>query len=128
MSKGRQLREGGDASAAMTQFQDAAALDDHNPVPLRRTGRHRGKPPASPRRRSSIGKRSMTSARGAGLYFSLAEAKLKAAHALTRPGSAPPGTEDSPDLTAPLEGIAAGALLGLLPITPRRPARRQILH
>ncbi|MEP6668535.1 MAG: toll/interleukin-1 receptor domain-containing protein, partial [Chthoniobacter sp.] len=116
LSKGRQLREGGDAPTAMTQFQEAATLDDHNPVPfveLAVTSENAGLPKQALEHWQKV----YDLGTGAGLYFSLAEAKLKAAHTLTRPGDDTKGAENSPDLTAPVEGIASGSLLGLLPIT-----------
>jgi len=116
LSKGRQLREGGASPAAIEQFQQAATLDDHNPVPfveLAVTSENAGLPQEA----LTHWQRIYDLGSGAGLYFSLAEAKLKAANALKRPGEAGKGAQDSPDLTAPVEGIASGCLLGLLPIT-----------
>lgn len=132
LSKGRQLRESGDSTAAVAQFQEAAALDDKNPVPhveLAVTKEAMGLSGESLdqwRKVHELGS-------SAGLYFSLAEAKLKAANAFTSPGGATPGAEESPDLTASVEGIANGSLLGLLPVTREdqldgKSAARFILH
>ncbi|MEZ0257653.1 MAG: TIR domain-containing protein [Chthoniobacter sp.] len=132
LSKGRQLRESGDSTAAITQFQEAATLDDKNPVPfveLAVTEEAMGGAKESLdhwRKVHELGS-------SAGLYFSLAEAKLKAANALPAPGDTASGVEESPDLTAPIEGIANGSLLGLLPVTREdqldgKSAARFVLH
>ncbi len=132
LSKGRQLRESGDSAAAVALFQEAAALADKDPVPhveLAVTQEAMGLTAESLdhwRKVHELGS-------SAGLYFSLAEAKLKAANALNAPAGGRPGAEESPDLTAPVEGIANGSLLGLLPVTREdqldgKSAARFILH
>jgi len=116
LSKGRQLRESGDSTAALAQFQEAAKLDDKNPVcfvEMAVTEEAMGLTQDSLihwRKVHELGS-------SAGLYFSLAEAKLRAANALPAPGETTTASEESPDLTKPVEGIASGSLLGLLPIT-----------
>jgi hypothetical protein len=132
LSKGRQLRESGDSTAALAQFQEAAALDDKNPVcfvEMAVTEEAMGLTQDSLNHWRKVHELGTS----AGLYFSLAEAKLRAANALPTPGEAPLTAEESPDLTAPVEGIASGSLLGLLPITREdqldgKSAARFVLH
>lgn len=132
LSKGRQLRESGDSTAAVAQFQEASTLDEKNPVPfveLAVTEEAMGLTRESLdhwRKVHQLGS-------SAGLYFSLAEAKLKAANALTAPGDTATAPEEAPDLTAPVEGIATGSVLGLLPVTREdqldgKSAARFLLH
>jgi tetratricopeptide (TPR) repeat protein len=132
LSKGRQLRESGDSTAALAQFQEAAQLDDKNPVcfvEMAVTEEAMGLAQDSIihwRKVHELGT-------SAGLYFSLAEAKLRAANALPAPGETTAAPEDSPDLTKPVEGVASGSLLGLLPISREdqldgKSAARFVLH
>lgn len=118
--QGRQLRERGDTSTAITKFREAGAMDPRNPIPIAEL--------AATYEKMGFGEKAGEQWRKiydmrevAGVYFSLAEAKLKATQAVAikeaaqAPEAAKAPAEVSMDTA--IEGIAAGAMLGLHGVT-----------
>jgi hypothetical protein len=110
IAQGKTLRERGDTSTALVRFREAAATDPQSPIPIAEI--------AATYEKMGLGEKAGEQWRqifdmgeAAGIYFSLAEAKLKVAmkEAVEKNGSAAPSPE--------VEGIASGMTLGLLPIT-----------
>ncbi len=113
--QGKQLRERGDTGNALTRFREAAAMDPRNPIAIAELAATFEK--MQMRERSSEQwKRIYDMGDAAGIYFSLAESKLKETQARaimeTQPQTAAAGAP-GPDTTVLIEGIAPGALLGL---------------
>ena len=107
--QGKLLRERGDTSTALIRFREAAAINARSPVPLAELAATYEKMSLADkageqwRRIYELGEQ-------AGLYYNLAEAKLKESQA-----RAIQQVVRGPE--AEVEGIAAGMTLGLLPIT-----------
>jgi tetratricopeptide (TPR) repeat protein len=109
IAQGKILRDRGDTNTALTRFREAAATDPQSPIPIAEL--------ASTYEKMGLAEKASEQWRliydmgeKAGIYFSLAEAKLKVAmkDAENTP-AAPPANEE-------VEGIAPGMTLGLLPI------------
>jgi hypothetical protein len=113
LSQGRQLRERGDTSAAITKFRETSATDPKSPIPiaeLAQTYEKMGYADKAGENWRKIYDMGVT----AGVYFSLADAKLKASQAIALKDAVKQAPDAATD--APIEGIAAGATLGLLPV------------
>jgi len=113
--QGKKLRERGDTGAALTKFREAGAMDARSPIAIAELAATYEKMRLLDRS-SEQWKRIYEMGGAAGIYFSLAESKLKETQAraileaMPQPGAA--GTT-AVDTSARIEGIAPGALLGL---------------
>ena len=133
--QGKELRERGDMNAAITKFREAGILDPKNPLPLTELAQTYEKMGLADKAGEDW-RKVYEMGDGAGLYYTLAEAKLKASqaialqHVATQPAAA---TADAVDTSAAVDGVAAGATLGLLQLTTEEErddnsAKRFILH
>jgi len=115
--QGKQLRERGDMNTAITKFREAAAMDPKNPIAISELAATYEKL-GSNDRAGEQWRKILEMGDTAGVYFSLAEAKLKATQAATMREATKQMPEASVDNapTGPVEGIAPGATLGLLPV------------
>jgi hypothetical protein len=111
IAQGKTLRERGDTSTALVRFREAAATDPQSPIPIAEI--------AATYEKMGLDEKAGEQWRliydmgeAAGIYFSLAEAKLKVAMKVAVDKNAPP-VAPAPEV----EGIASGMTLGLLPIT-----------
>ncbi len=115
IQQGKQLRERGDTGNALTKFREAAAMDSRNPVAIAELAATYEKMRMLDRS-SEQWKRIYEMGDAAGIYFSLAESKLKETQAraileaMPQPGAA---GVPAPDTSVLIEGIAPGALIGL---------------
>ena len=113
--QGKQLRERGDTGNALTRFREAAAMDPRNPIAIAELAVTYEKM-RMPDRSSEQWKRIYEMGDAAGIYFSLAESKLKETQARATLEAMPQtgaAGGPAPDLSVLIEGIAPGALLGL---------------
>jgi len=111
IAQGKTLRERGDTNTALTRFREAAAADPQSPIPIAEI--------AATYEKMGLGEKAGEQWRqiydmgeAAGIYFTLAEAKLKVA--MKEAVEKNPAAVGS---NAEVEGIASGMTLGLLPIT-----------
>lgn len=115
--QGKQLRERGDMNTAITKFREAAAMDPKNPIAIAELAATYEKL-GSNDRAGEQWRKILEMGDTAGIYFTLADAKLKATVAATMREATrqmpEAGVEAAP--TGPVEGIAPGATLGLLPV------------
>jgi hypothetical protein len=135
--QGKELRERGDMNAAITKFREAAALDPKSAAPLGELALTYEKMTLADKANEHW-KKVYEMGDHAGVYFALAEAKLKAsqANAYKEVLQHPPAAADNspaPDTSVAVEGIAAGATLGLLKVTSEderddNSAKRLLLH
>ena len=144
--QGKQLRERGDMGTAITKFREAAAIDAKSPVPLNELAATYDKMGLADKA-AEHWRRIYDMGDSAGVYYQIAEAKIKAsqAYALRSVEKANANTnnstaavapaQDGPpvDVSQPMEGIAAGALLGLLEVRSEDSrddnfAKRFVLH
>ena len=113
IQQGRQLRDRGDTGNALVKFREAGAMDPRNPISIAELAATYEKMRLLDRS-SEQWKRIYEMGDAAGIYFSLAESKLKETQARAILEAMPPGTGGpAPDTTVMIEGIAPGALLGL---------------
>ena len=110
IAQGKTLRERGDTSLALTRFREAGATNPQSPIPIAELATTYEKMGLADKAGENW-RRIFDMGEAAGIYFSLAEAKLKVA--MKQPGDSAPSTPDSGEV----EGIASGMTLGLLPIT-----------
>jgi hypothetical protein len=113
IQQGKILRERGDTGNALTKFREASATDSRNPVAIAEIAVTYDKM-SLPDRAAEQWKRIYDMGGAAGIYFSLAESKLKESQARAILNTLPqPGAVAQPDLSAAVDGIAPGALIGL---------------
>jgi hypothetical protein len=140
LTQGRELRDRGDTSTAITKFREAAAMDPKSAVPLAELATTYEKMGLTEKAAENYGK-IIEMGPNAGPYYQMAEAKrqLSQARAMnqvvasqtqTSPTSSP---EQGVDTSTPVDGIAVGAVLGLLPVSIEElhddnSAKRFILH
>jgi len=131
--QGRQLRERGDMNAAITKFREAGILEARNPSPLAELATTYEKMGLADKAGENW-RKVYEMGEAAGIYYSAAEAKLKAtqAMALNHVG-AQASADTTTDTSAAVDGIAAGKFLGLLQITAEEmrddnSAKRFVLH
>ncbi len=113
--QGKQLRDRGDTGAALTKFREASAMDARSPIAIAELASTYERM-RLPDRSSEQWKRIYEMGDAAGIYFSLAESKLKEtqARAILEAMPAPGATgATAADTAARIEGIASGLLLGL---------------
>lgn len=109
--QGKQLRERGDTGNALTKFREAGAMDPRNPVAIAELAATFDRM-RLPERGAEHWKRIYEMGDTAGIYFSLAEAKLKETHARAILEAAPQ-VAPGPAAGAAAEGIAPGLVVGL---------------
>ncbi len=116
--QGKQFRERGDMGNALTKLREANAMDPRNPIAIAELAATFEKM-RLPDRSSEQWKRIYEMGGAAGIYFSLAESKLKETQARALIEAMPAGTPASagPDTSTQIDGIAPGALVGLGKIT-----------
>ena len=115
IQQGKQLRERGDTGSALTRFREAGAMDARNPIAIAELAATYEKMRLLDRS-SEQWKRIYEMGDAAGIYFSLAESKLKETQARAILEAMPQtGGQGGPppDTSVMIEGIAPGALLGL---------------
>jgi hypothetical protein len=115
VQQGKLLRERGDMNTAITKFREAIAMDPKNPIAISElavTYEKMGTADRAAEQWRKIYEMGDT----AGVYFSLAETKLKVSHAMALREAAKAPADAPADSAAPVEGIAAGSTLGMLPI------------
>jgi tetratricopeptide (TPR) repeat protein len=133
--QGKELRERGDMNAAITKFREAAALDPKSAAPLGELALTYEKMTLADKANEHW-KKVYEMGDRAGVYYALADAKLKASQAnaykevLQHP---PTADTPAPDTSVAIDGIAAGATLGLLKVTSENErddnsAKRFVLH
>jgi len=135
VAQGKELRERGDTSAAIIKFREAATLDPKSPIPLSELATTYEKIGMADKANEAW-KKIYDMGPSAGLYFSLADAKRQAWEMKTTTqatAQATPSAEQAPDTSAPVSGIAAGAVMGLLPVSTEEvrdenSAKRFVLH
>jgi len=117
VQQGKQLRERGDMNTAITKFREAAAMDPKNPIAIAELAATYEKL-GSNDRAGEQWRKILEMGDTAGVYFSLADAKLKATQAATMREATRQMPEANVEAapTGPVEGIAPGATLGLLPV------------
>jgi hypothetical protein len=149
--QGKQLRERGDMGTAITKFREAAALDQKSPVPLNELAATYDKMGLADKA-AEHWRRVYDMGDSAGVYYQIAEAKIKASQAnalrnvekananannnntaATTTAAAPPADAPPVDTSQPIDGIAAGALLGLMQVRAEdehdeNSAKRFVLH
>lgn len=113
--QGRQLRERGDMNTAIVKFREAGTMDPRSPIPVAELAATYEKM-GSADRAGEQWRKIYDLGDAAGVYYSLAEAKLKAIQTLTVQRVTAPEAAAPLDTSAPVEGIAPSASLGLLPI------------
>jgi tetratricopeptide (TPR) repeat protein len=114
MLQGRTLRDRGDVSAAITKFREAAAMDSKNPAVYAELAATYDKM-GSADRAAENWRKIYDMGPSAGIYYNLAEMKLKVQMAMETNrvvGTAGASTAAA-DLSQPLEGFTVGATLGL---------------
>jgi hypothetical protein len=114
MLQAKQLRDRGDMSTAITKYREAGTMDPRNPMPIAELAAAYEKM-GSAERAAEQWRKIYEMGDAAGVYYSLAEAKLKAAQALEVKGATAAMPAAQVDTSAAVDGIAAGATLGLLP-------------
>jgi hypothetical protein len=122
IAQGKELRDRGDLNTAVTKFKEAGAMEPNNPIAIAELAAT-FEASNVPDRAGEQWRRIYDMGARAGVYYSLAEAKLRATQVNMMKEVNGQGSEATPappaavDLTTPVEGIADGALLGLLPVT-----------
>ncbi len=107
--QGKQLRERGDTGNALTKFREAGAMDPRNPIAIAELAATFDRM-RLPERAAEQWKRIYEMGDTAGIYFSLAESKLKETRTRAILETAP---QPAPTAATPVEGIAPGLLVGL---------------
>jgi tetratricopeptide (TPR) repeat protein len=132
--QGKELRDGGDMSRAITKFREAVVLDGKSPVPLNELATTYEKMGLADKAAENW-RKIYEMGDSAGIYYQVAEAKLKAsqANALRHVAEVPQTPETPVDNSAAIDGVAAGAVLGLLQVTAEEErddnsAKRFVLH
>jgi len=137
--QGKQLRERGDMSTAITKFREAVALDAKSPIPLSELATTYDKMGLADKAAENW-RKVYEMGPAADVYYQVAEAKLKVSqtNALrtaekTTAAAAPQTPEVPVDNSTAIDGIAAGSTLGLLQVTAEdqrddNSAKRFILH
>jgi tetratricopeptide (TPR) repeat protein len=135
--QGKELRERGDTSAAIIKFREAATVDPKSPAPLGELALTYEKMGLADKAAENWKRVYEMGAGSGGLYFALAQKALQASQAIAIKDATvhpPSSSEPAPDVSAPIEGIAAGAMLGLLKVTAEdqpndsSSAKRLLLH
>ncbi|HSI12500.1 MAG TPA: hypothetical protein VK961_10670 [Chthoniobacter sp.] len=140
--QGKQLRDRGDMGTAITKFREASALDTKSPVPLNELATTYDKMGLADKA-AEHWRKIYDMGDSAGVYYQVAEAKIKASQATalrnveksnTNTAATMPAQDTTPvDLSQPAEGIAVGSLLGLMEVRAEderddNSAKRFVLH
>jgi hypothetical protein len=115
---GKQLRDRGDMSSAITKFKEAATVDTKSPLPLNELATTYDKMGLADKAAENW-RKIYEMGDSAGIYYQVAEAKLKATQQreLRNVERTAPAPDTPVDKSAAIDGIAAGAMLGLLKVT-----------
>ncbi len=120
VQQGKQLRQRGDTGQAIVKFREAAAMDPKNPVPyaeLATTYEMMGNASGAPEHAAENWKKILEmGANVGGVWYTLAETKLQVARSTALrgvPTASAGGDEGVPDTSQEINGIKAGAILGL---------------
>jgi tetratricopeptide (TPR) repeat protein len=115
---GKQLRDRGDMSSAITKFREAATIDAKNPIPLNELATTYDKMGLADKAAENW-RKIYEMGDSAGIYYQVAEGKIKIAQQkeLRNVEHAPPAPDVAVDNSGAIDGIAAGATLGLLKVT-----------
>jgi len=135
VAQGKELRDRGDTSAAIIKFREGATLEPKSPIPLAELAATYEKMGMADKANEQW-KRIFDMGPAAGPYYTAAEAKRQAFQfkAMNQVASQRSSSSDqAPDTTTPIAGIADGAILGLLPVATEdvrddNSAKRFILH
>lgn len=119
--QGKQLRERGDMSTAITKFREATVLDAKSPVPLSELATTYDKMGLADKAAENW-RKVYEMGPAADVYYQVAEAKLKVSQTnALRTAEKTTTTTQAPeapvDNSVAIDGIAAGATLGLLQVT-----------
>jgi hypothetical protein len=126
--QGKQLREQSDTTTAIIKFREAMAIDPKNPMPVAELATTYDKMGLLDKSGENWRKILEMGPEAGGVYYTLAQAMLKATqeHAIrvaagqSTGGAAPTPAQTLPDTaidtSTATENIAAGAMLGLMPI------------
>jgi hypothetical protein len=133
--QGKQLRERGDMSMAITKFREATVVDAKSPIPLNELATTYDKMGLADKAAENW-RKVYDMGDTAGIYYQVAEAKLKEkqANTLREVQKPQPAAETQPvDNTQDIDGIVAGSTLGLLQVTAEEQhdaesAKRFTLH
>lgn len=130
--QGKTLRERGDMNAAITKFREASAMDPKNPIAISELAATYDKMGIPDKANEQWRRVYDMGPEVAGVYYSLAAAMLKASQAVALK-EAVKQMPEVPAENAAVEGVAAGATLGLLPVTTEdipdaASAKKFILH
>jgi hypothetical protein len=124
VTQGRELRDRNDTNTAITKFREAAAIDPKSPVPFAELAATYEKMGMGEKAAENYGKIiEMGPSTGPYYVMAVAKSQLAKATALNQvtasQDQAPPASSTDPgvDTSAPVEGIAKGAVLGLLPVS-----------
>ena len=116
---GKQLRDRGDMSSAIIKFREAATVEAKSPIPLNELATTYDKMGLADKAAENW-RKIYEMGDSAGIYYQAAEANLKVSQQkeLRKVEQAPPAPDATPvDNSAAIDGIAAGATLGLLKVT-----------
>jgi len=119
--QGKELRERGDMSTAITKFREAATIDVKSAVPITELAITYDKMGMADKAAESW-RKIYEMGDSAGVAYQAAKAKLEASQAyalrqVVKPAAAPAAQESTPvDTSAAIDGINAGAMLGLLQV------------
>jgi hypothetical protein len=119
VQQGKVLRERGDMAQAITKFREASTNDPKSPVPLAELATTYDKMGMADKA-AEHWKKIYDMGESAGIYYQAAEARSRVAQAnavRSVEKTTPPAPEAPPDTATPLEGIVAGATLGVSQIT-----------
>jgi|GEM_PF-956775 len=120
VQQGKQLRQRGDTGQAIVKFREAAAMDPKNPVPyaeLATTYEMMGNAGGAAEHAAENWKKILDMGPNVGgVWYTLAETKLQVARSTALrgvPTAAAGAEEGAPDPSQEINGIKAGAMLGL---------------
>jgi hypothetical protein len=120
--QGKELRERGDMSTAITKFREAATIDSKSAIPLTELAMTYDKMGMADKAAENWHK-IYEMGEAAGVAYQAAKAKLEASQAyalrqVVKPATAPAAPQSSApvDTSAAIDGIRAGAMLGLLQV------------
>lgn len=120
VQQGKVLRERGDMAQAITKFREAATNESKSPIPLAELATTYDKMGMADKAAENW-KKIYDMGESAGIYYQAAEARSRAAqaNAIRNAEKTTPAPPEAPpvDTTKALEGIVAGATLGLSQIT-----------
>ncbi len=115
MLKARLLRERGDMAQAITKFREACTMDPKNAMPIAELAATYEKM-GNEDRAAEQWRKIIDIGESAGIYYQLGLSKLQNAQSADLRKATKPADTGAVDKSVAIEGIAAGATLGILPI------------